>query len=114
MKLESNFKFFFVGLTLTLSSCKCVSIQEQQPYIANGGCARIISQHPTAEGRMMVVSENGGIFIKRDKWRQISRNASWHFSDAHYYTPLAVVGSYTAAAWALTCSVSESLRPCWC
>lgn len=92
----------WLGTAATLLATGCAGpLHQMQPNIANGGRAVSISVHPTNGNRVVVASESGGLFRTLNgggAWSQVSRGATFSFTDVQHAPGSPSVVVATAAA----------------
>jgi hypothetical protein len=78
----------WLAIAATVFAAGCAGhLVQMQPEIANGGRAVAISVHPSNAKRVVVASETGGLFRTTNggsKWRQVSKGATFSFTDVQY------------------------------
>lgn len=81
-------KRIFPALLLALLFSACGPLRYFQPNVAPGGRAVSITRHPLNNTQFLVASETGGLFKSTNSgtnWKQVSRDATFGFTDVKYY-----------------------------
>ena len=70
----------------------CARFDPYPPAIPHGGRAVAVAVSPTADSQIIVASESGGLFRTQDggnKWVQVTRDATFWFTDVRYHPSIA-------------------------